>query len=70
MNPEATVLVGRELQAGNGNALHAGLIGAYEDRAGIRHDSQQLDGERRHERCLRPHNDRYPADNPVPLRLD
>src|SRR5262245_44531638 len=70
MNPEATVLIGRHFQAGNGNALHAGLVGAHEDRAGIRHDAQQLDRERRYHRALGLHDDRHAADNPVALRQD
>ena len=70
MNPEATVLIGRRFQAGNGNALHAGLVGAHEDRARIRHYAQQLDRKRRHERSLRLHDNRHPADNPIALRQD
>ena len=70
VNPELAIMVGRNLNALDAEALDAGLLGLDQDRARPGGDAQHLERQRRHGLALRLHDHRHPPHDAVALGLD
>ena len=70
MDPELAIMVGRNLEALDADALDAGRLGRDQDRAGAGGHAQHLERQRRHGLALRQHDHRHPPHDAVALGLD
>ena len=70
VNPELTVMVGRNLKALDADALDAGRFGLDQDGPRSGGDAQHLECQRRHGLALRLHDHRHAPDDAVALGPD
>ena len=70
VNPELAVMVGRNLDALEAEALDAGLFGLDQDGAGAGGDAQHLECQRGHGLALRLHDHRHPPHDAVAFGPD